>query len=93
MNALRHGLSYLGGNGTMKDRDGYEMQLIEIVNGLHEVRIKRIEMLAELNDLLTSENTEGIDRAIKRIAALSRYESRMYAALKSSLFTAPSQHR
>jgi hypothetical protein len=41
-------------------------------------------MLAELNDLLASEVTDGIDRAIKRIAALSRYKSRLYAALKSS---------
>jgi hypothetical protein len=83
MNALRHGLSCLGGNGANKSRNGDDEQL-EIVDALHQVRVKRVEMLAELNDLLTSEVTDGIDRAIKRIAALSRYESRLYAALKSS---------
>ncbi len=86
---MRHGLSYLGSNGAKKNRDGYKTQR-EAVDGLHHVRAKRVEMLAELDDLLTSENTEGIDRAIKRIAALSRYESRIYAALKSLLLTAPS---
>ena len=63
------------GNGAKKNRLGYEAQL-EIVDGLQPVRVKRVEMLAELNDLLTSEVTDGIDRAINRIAALLRYESR-----------------
>lgn len=74
MNALRHGLSYLG-----VDENGAD-SLEAISVGLRQVRLRRTEMLADVNDLLAGADPNAIDRGIKRLAALSRFEARMYSA-------------
>ena len=75
MNALRHGLSYLG-----VDEKGSDGSLKAISAGLWKVRLKRTEMLADVNNLLTTADSGAINRGIKRLAALSRFEARMYSA-------------
>jgi hypothetical protein len=79
MNALRHGLSYLG---TCIDDDTDTADTWEMISaGLQKLRLKRTEMLATIDDLIAAGNdSDAIDRGIKRIASLSRYEGRMYAA-------------
>jgi hypothetical protein len=74
MNALRHGLSYLS-----VDQNGAADSLEAISAGLWQVRLKRTEMLADVNNLLAGADSNAIDRAIKRLAALSRFEARMYS--------------
>jgi hypothetical protein len=75
MNALRHGLSYLG-----VDEDGAFNPLEEISAGLRQIRFKRTVMLTDVYDLLARGDSNALDRSIKRLAALSRFEARMYAA-------------
>jgi hypothetical protein len=76
MNALRHGLSYLGDAVDVDDSKA-------ISEGLHQVRLKRTEMLqAAMGDLNEGADPGTVERSVRRIAALSRYESRMYSALR-----------
>jgi hypothetical protein len=71
MNALRHGLSYLG-----VDQNGAADSLEAISAGLWRVRLNRTEMLADVNNLLARGDPNALDRSIKRLAALSRFEVR-----------------
>jgi hypothetical protein len=74
MNALRHGLSYLGDTAGADDSEA-------ISDGLHQVRLKRTEMMqATMDDLDEWADPDTVERSVRRIAALSRYENRMYSA-------------
>jgi hypothetical protein len=73
MNALRHGLSYLGGNPD-------DVSIEEVSQGLHQIRIKRTEMLATIDAMIMAKSDpEAIDRRIKQLSALTRYDGRMYS--------------
>jgi hypothetical protein len=75
MNALRHGLSYLGAEDTAGDEAG-------IADGLHLIQVERTKMLGEVNALIDIAEMDSVDRIFKRVAALSRYEGRIYSSLK-----------
>jgi hypothetical protein len=80
MNALRHGLSYLG---DVVDAGADDSK--EIAAGLQQVRLKRTEMMrAAIDELRKGADPDTVERDIIRIAALSRYEGRMYSARRSS---------
>jgi len=46
-------------------------------------------MVSELNDISTSTTADQIRLALKRIAAVSRYEGRLYSARKRHVPAAP----
>jgi hypothetical protein len=86
MNALRHGLSYVGcdliesKDSTNEDLDAYFARQQAISEGLQRVRNERSRMVSELNDISNSTTADQIRLALKRIAAVSRYEGRLYSA-------------
>jgi hypothetical protein len=77
MNALRHGLSYLAAG----DADAADAEA-EMVEGLHRIRVERTKMLIEVAALVETAQMDSIDRVLKRIGSLSRYEGRIYAGLR-----------
>ena len=93
MNALRHGLSYVGCDlPTVEGADSAdEIQTIVrareaiVFEGLQQIRIERARLVAKVNDLVSSQNTSLISVTIKRIAAMTRYEGRLYTARKLHL--------
>jgi hypothetical protein len=97
MNALRHGLSYVGcdlsgiesKDSTNEDVDAYFAREQAISEGLQRVRDERSRMVSELNDIFNSMTVDQIRPAIKRIAAVSRYEGRFYSARKRLVQAAP----
>ena len=90
MNALRHGLSYLGSDLSCikskdspdEDVDAYFARQQAISEGLQRVRDQRSRMVSELNDISNSTTADQLRLALKRIAAVSRYEGRLYLARK-----------
>ena len=94
MNALRHGLSYVG-----CDLSGIESKVSTNENVVAResepylkacrVRDERTRMVSELNDIFNSTTIDQIRLAIKRIAAVSRYEGRFYSARKRHVQAAP----
>jgi hypothetical protein len=93
MNALRHGLSYVGcDHSESKDtthEDVYFARQRAISEGLQRVRDVRIRMVSELNDTSNSTTADQIRLAVKRIAAVSRFEGRLYSARKRHVQAAP----
>jgi hypothetical protein len=95
MNALRHGLSYVGRDliesedSTDEDFDAYFAREQAISEGLQRVRDERSRMVSELNDISNSTTGDQIRLALKRIAAVSRYEGRLYSARKTLVQAAP----
>jgi hypothetical protein len=83
-NALRHGLSSIG-NTVDEDADE-AVKLTAISTALKRIRLKRTDMMASLNNLLAAAASKAeIEKGIKRIAALSRYEGQMYAARRTRI--------
>ena len=94
MNALRHGLSYVGcdlGGIESKDStiDAYLARQRAISEGLQQVRDERSRMVSELNDIFDSTTVDQIRLALKRIAAVSRYEGRLCWVRKRVVQAAP----
>ena len=97
MNALRHGLSYVGfdlsgiesKDSPNEDVDAYVARQRAISEGLQRVRVERSRMVSELNDISNSTTADQIRLALKRIAAVSRYEGRLYSARKRHVQAAP----
>jgi hypothetical protein len=80
MNALRHGLSYVGcdliesKDATSEDVGAYFARERAISEGLQRVRVERSRMVSGLNNISNSTTADQIRLALKRIAAVSRYE-------------------
>ncbi len=97
MNALRHGLSYVGCdlNGieskdpAHEDVGAYVARQQAISESLQRLRNERSRMVSELNDISNSTTGDQIRLALKRIAAVSRYEGRLYSARKRHVQAAP----
>jgi hypothetical protein len=93
MNALRHGLSCVGcdlsKDSAHEDVDAYVERQRAISEGLQRVRDKRSRMVSELNDISNSTTVDRIRLALKRIAAVSRYEARLYSARKRHVQVPP----
>jgi len=86
MNALRHGLSYVGcdhiesKDTTHEDFDAHFVRQQAISDGLQRVRDERSRMVSELDNISNQTTADQIRLAVKRIAVLSRYEGRLYSA-------------
>jgi len=95
MNALRHGLSYVGcdltesKDSTNEDLEAYFARQQAISEGLQRVRDERSQMVSELDNISNQTTADQIRLAVKRIAALSRYEGRLYLARKRHVPAAP----
>ena len=98
MNALRHGLSYVGcdligsKDSAHEDVDAYVARQQAISEGLQRVRDQRSRMVSELNDISNSTTADQIRLALKRISAVSRYEGRLYSARKRHVQAAPPEN-
>jgi hypothetical protein len=100
MNALRHGLSYVGcdlsciksKDSPDEDVDAYFARQQAISEGLQRVRDQRSRMVSELNDISNSTTADQIRLALKRISAVSRYEGRLYSARKRHVQAAPPEN-
>ena len=82
MNSLRHGLSHPGNTTIAGASDALEVTSSE---SLKKIRLQRAKMLAVIDDPLVSADIDVIDLTVKRVAALSRYESRIFSARKHSV--------
>jgi hypothetical protein len=95
MNALRHGLSYVGcdligsKDSAHEDLDAYFARQRAIAEGLQRVRDQRSRIVGELNNISSSTTPDQIRLALKRIAAVSRFEGRLYSARKRRVQAAP----
>jgi hypothetical protein len=92
MNALRHGLSYVGcdlSKDSIHEDVAYVARKRAISEGLRRVRDERSRMVSRLNDISNSTTGDQIRLALKRIAAVSRYEGRLYSARKRHVQAAP----
>lgn len=88
MNALRHGLSYIGceppfsvSRDPAQEMDPEALQRA-ILDGLGRIRLERTRTLLEITDLIGTGNIDKIDPYLDRAFTLSRYEARLYAARK-----------
>jgi hypothetical protein len=90
MNALRHGLSYVGRDlPTLESAGSTDENLAAtrdreaaIFEGLQQIRVERARMVAKVDELVSSANAYLVILTIKKIAAMTRYEGRLYAARK-----------
>src|SRR5260370_37424258 len=95
MNALRHGLSYVGcdliesKDSAHEDLDAYFARQQAISEGLQRVRVERSRMVSELNNISNPTTADQIRLALKRIVAVSRYEGRLYSVRKRHVQAAP----
>jgi len=76
-------------DSTNENVDAYFARERAISEGLQRVRVERARMVSELNDVVKSTTVDQIRLAIKRIAAVSRYEGRFYSARKRHVQAAP----
>jgi hypothetical protein len=75
------------------NEDAYFARQQVISEGLERVRDERSRMVSKLNDISNSTTADQIRLALKRIAAVSRYEGRLYSARKRHVQGAPPRTR
>src|SRR5258708_38852237 len=79
MNALRHGLSYVGcdligsKDPAHEDVGAYVARQQAISEGLQRVRVERSRMVSELNDISNPTTADQLRLPLQRIATVSSY--------------------